>query len=423
MINNPKRNRFSLNQCLNLVYRLKNIKMTRLIYILTLWLTSIFGFSQVVTGQGNELNEKNNVSTNKLQTTQENNIIINPSNQATFSNGYFENESSKLSAEVWLEPTNAVNWGNYYRAERYSYYSKTSNDITSAEQKKLDEILIKMEENVPNSYEFHYLTYVNGNYNTGLVNHLQKAYELNPISTEVMKSYAAYYELISNDTKKKEFCKTLSESGTFSAAILEFNKNLLNSVEQNGILITNGENDTYPTWIQQLIKNERSDVKVLYIDLLENKEYRESELKSLGITVAADFKTNKAGFLKEFAAASKTRPVYFANTVAPEILKPMNANLYLTGLAFKYSETEFDNISVLKKNWNDKMTKTWIDSDKITSGSLESKLNLNYLPGILLLYENYLKDGNKEAAKLKEQALKLGSEGGKEHQVRLYLEK
>ena len=92
-------------------------------------------------------------------------------------------------------------------------------------------------------------------------------------------------------------------------------------------------------------------------------------------------------------------------------------------MAFKYSETSFDNIEVLKKNWNDKLVKEKLNSDDISKGSLESKMNLNYLPGILLLYDNYSKSGNKEAVKLKELALKLGSEGGKEHQVRLYLEK
>jgi hypothetical protein len=399
--------------------------MVKFFHIVIFWLIGAFGFSQIVNGQqtnvGNEKNMKQNVATTQEQEL--NNTLVNPSNQANFSPAYFETESTKLSQEVLFEPTNSVYWGNYYRAERYSCYSKNSNDITSEEQKDLDGIVKNMEKYVPLSYEYHFLTYVNGNNNTELVNHLDKAFELKPSSTEVMVQYTSYYEMTGNDAKKKEFCKSLVNSGVYSAGILEFNKNLLNSVEQNGILITHGENDTYPVWIQQLVKSERTDVKVLYIDLLENKDYREKELKDLGLDISTDIKTNKSGFLKELASESKTRPVYFATTVAPELLKPMNANLYLTGLAFKYSESSFDNVDVLKKNWNEKMVKEKLDSDKIASGSLESKMNLNYLPGILLLYDNYSKSGNKEAVKLKELALKLGSEGGKEHQVRLYLEK
>jgi hypothetical protein len=398
--------------------------MVKFIYIVTFWLIGVFGFSQIVVGQVNtSTNEKNASQNLGTQGPELNNTIVNPSNQANFSPGYFETESSKLSQEILFEPNNSVNWGNYYRAERYSYYSKNSNDITGEEQKDLDVIVSNMEKFVPQSYEFHFLTYLNGNNNPDLVSHLQKAYELNSKSSEVLVQYTSYYELTGNDAKKKEFCKSLVNAGIYSAGILEFNKNLLNSVEQNGILITHGENDTYPIWIQQSVKSERTDIKVLYIDLLENKEYREKELKALGLDITNDIKINKSGFLKELASESKSRPVYFATTVAPELLKPMSANLYLTGLAFKYSESSFDNLELLKKNWNTKMTKVEINSEDNSDGSIESKMNLNYLPGILLLYDNYSKDGNKEAEKLKELALKLGSEGGKEHQVRLYLEK
>jgi hypothetical protein len=280
-----------------------------------------------------------------------------------------------------------------------------------------------MEEYVATSYEYHFLTYINGNNNTDLIEHLNKAYELNPSSTEVMAEYVSYYEMTDNESKKKEFCKSLESSGLYSANILEFNQNLLNSVDQNAILITHGESDTYPVWIQQLVKNVRTDVKVLYLDLLENDAYLEKEMKALGLDITSDIKKDKAGFLKELADESKTRPVYFATTVSPDILKSMSANLFLTGLAFKYSETTFDNVSVIKKNWNDKMVKENLNSKTIVKGSMDSKINLNYLPGILLLYDQYLKDGNKEAEKLKELALKLGTEGGKEHQVRLYLDK
>ncbi len=400
--------------------------MFKSLNILLFCLTGVLGVAQVVNGQSTNTvtNENTKVEANKnLQSLELNNGLANPSNVANFTPSTFETESVKLSQEVLFEPNSATNWGNYYRAERYSNYSKTSNDLTGTEQKDLDAIVKSMEKYVPDSYEYHYLTYLNGNNNTDLVNHLEKAYALDAKSTEVMIAYTSYYEIMGNDAKKKEFCKNLSTAGIYSGAMLEFNYNLLNSLEQNAILITHGENDTYPSWIQQNVKNVRTDIKILYIDLLENDEYREKELKELGIDVSVDIATDKAGFLKELASESKTRPVYFANTVAADLLKPMNANLYLTGLAFKYSETEFDNVAVLKKNWTEKMQLEVLNSDKIKSGSIESKMNLNYLPGVLLLYENYLKDGNKEAVKFKELALKLGTEGGKEHQVRLYLEK
>lgn len=383
--------------------------------LLLLYCSSI----QVVYAQSGK--EKN---TNPLSPAIENNAnplqITDPARKHLGTDNY-RKISKNYEQQLLTQPKNAAAWQNYYEAERYSYYTKTSNDIKPEQQKKLDNIVMQMEKNVPDSYEYHYIKYLNGNHDVNLFFHLQKAYELNPGYVELYNQFIAYYELTGNIAKKSEFCKKLYNSNEFSPAVMEYAYNMLQSLDKNAILITHGEYDTYPAWILQYLKHTRSDVTILYLDLLEKDSYRKTKLSELGINVNSTPASGKAAFLKEIASKSH-QPVYFANTVSPEILKSLTQQLFLTGLAFKYSETPIDNLTTLMHIWESNFKKEWIK--KVTNGSSEAQLYNNYLPMMILLKEHYEKiNQTNKANEISEIAIKIAAAGGKEHQLKLFLNK
>jgi hypothetical protein len=403
-----------------------------------IWLFAAFGpiwtYAQVNTGAAQEEKNKQSVESNSVQNQlNENSTNVSKSNPSAVpsiaepsrtaqSSTYYRTQSSALHAAVMANPYDARAWQNYYEAELYSYYTKTSNDISEEQQDVLNGIVTDMAKYIPETFEFHYISYLNGHHDTKLFGHLARAFELRPNATELYDEFVAYYEMIGDASKKAEWCKKLNETKEISKETMEFTYNLIIGLEKNAILFTHGELDTYPSFIWQSVKKTRTDLIILDLDLLEKDEYRVAKLNALGVSSNIHPLKNKAAFLDDVASKlSASRPVYLATTVAPEILGALKSKLINTGLAFRYSNNEFDNLSFLMENWEGKFKKDEL-SKKITPGTLTAKMNMNYVPGLILLAEHLRSIGANEKAKIAEDlAVKFAQEGGKEQQVKTML--
>jgi len=329
-----------------------------------------------------------------------------------------EKEETETTSEKSLEqPENqAASLKVTYERTRKGYVSKYNKSISTSEQATLDGIVNQAKTVAPDSYEYHYLEYVNSSDKKANFHHLKRAYEIYPDNVELLDDFIAYYEIIDNQVEKKNFLKKLDQSNTISQSVMDYNKDVLSGLEQNAILITNGFDDTYPIWILQDIKGVRKDVQVINLDLIQEQSYQKQTLKELKLYPLS--KTDPVNIVKELVKNNPGKAINVGLTVNPGALSDLSSKLYLVGLTLKYSDDPIDNVQMIKNNWDFKYNKKLGQS---TSSSSGKKINANYILPLAVLYNDYKsKNELTKAEEIKTLMLKLAKDAGKEKLVEAY---
>jgi formylglycine-generating enzyme required for sulfatase activity len=218
-------------------------------------------------------------------------------------------------------------------------------------------------------------------------------------------------------------CREWYKSGQYSPGILNWNYNALMSVEPGSLLITQNDHDTYPAMLLQYALDVRQDVGVLNIGLLENDRYRKSSIDKFQLRwIPAE--SNLTEFMRRLLQPDwqfePVKPVYFSVMLDKSRFETEPRNVYITGLALKYSRQPFDNLTELKSNFENLFRTDYLKLDLApeTNPEMIAKLNMNYIPAFLLLYRQYnsLKQhANAEA--VKDLALTIGHAGDRTAEI------
>lgn len=339
-------------------------------------------------------------------------------------------------AECATTPTKEGAWYNRFKAQRYAFFGDTV--YTQKQRAETFAALFKeMEKAVPNSWEYHLAMWRNGGNNTALYPHLEKAYALNPTFVEVLEEMVTYHEIAMNTAKRNELIKQWYATKALSPALLSYAYNAITTLEPNAVLVTGGDNDTYPFWMLQAAKNIRPDVVIMNVSLMQHPDYRPVFMKRYSIKADTSLLSDKhmatTGYeqsVQEFLvslAKNSTRPFYVSITVDPMYSNLLKDDLYLTGLANRYSAKRFDNIAVLKRNWDrmhrDYLSEQFYDESYGFNKTWLPLLNMNYVPMMALLCEHYLLSGDEtKATHMREFALQLAQQAGQEKETRDYFE-
>ena len=341
---------------------------------------------------------------------------------------WYHTQARLWREEIERNSTHGEAWKCYYLATEYSFWGQA--DAQAQKRETLAEILENAGRHVPDSYEYHLLRY---RFDRDNMEALEKAYQLQPHNPETYYDFLTYYELNGDSAKVREFAGKLYQSHDISRGLVDYNYNMLMSTAPNAILLTNGDNDTYPGWMLQQAKSIRPDVTVLNISLARAyRDYLARKLAGKDIHIDAEALPGDDRFVPALcqvvAAADSEVPIYVAVTVSPQETRRFSDSLYTVGLAYRYCPGGFDNSRVLAENWEkrfrlDYLKHGWYDEAGL-SAPVEQQLNTNYIALLMILQDYHRQRGEQARAEAYAGfAQEIAQKTGRETELKRYMKR
>ncbi len=336
--------------------------------------------------------------------------------------------------EISKNNTNAYAWYNYYRATRNlaridTVDKRPMKEKISAEKKIVEE----MGKAVPESFEYNLCKWMIGGNDFTYLPYLKKAALLGENRSEIVSDMINLGETERDIKLRDKYAQKWYESKLASPGLLNYNYNVIIGLKPNAILLTVGDNDTYPIW-QLQSQGIRKDVTVLNLSLLNINTYRDKIFKELDIpkwdtTMHSgksihDHNPYHADIIKHIANNAKKLPVYVALTTGNEYTEPVEENLYLIGLAYEFSNKSIDNFAFLKNNFEHLYALDYLDKSfyKDISAYYTKMLNQNYIVPMLKLYAHYQDAGDIQKQEwIKTKILVLAKNSDEEAEIKKHL--
>ncbi|MCB9189908.1 MAG: SUMF1/EgtB/PvdO family nonheme iron enzyme [Flavobacteriales bacterium] len=321
---------------------------------------------------------------------------------------WYEEQFDLWKKEIDKNDQNANAWYNYYASSR-AIRNLTSGEVNATYDSLCIEIIHQAYKAVPNSFEANHLMYKLSSQwgDPEYVKYLNKAYQINPNDDRTIVDFMTLYEVTREKDKYSEFSKKNFVSNELSAPLLNWAYNILSEVDQNAIILTAGDNDTYPIWTIQESKNYRKDVKNINTSLITIDNYRNRLFEELGIP-KLDISFDQLKTMEEYDAALKKMkehilkeykrgPVYVTVNAIFQF-EDWSDDFYLTGLTYKYSLTTFDNITLIKRNYEHRYLLDHLKEvfSYNISNSVANRMDALYLPSMVKLYQHYVESESKE---------------------------
>jgi hypothetical protein len=291
--------------------------------------------------------------------------------------GAWDVDQQRSAAMLWNElrlerPSNTEAQYNYFRAARNESLATNNGRLPATDKAELKNVAETLKQVAPGSFESCMANYQMGHPARSAFTELGKAYQKDPDRTELIGPMLGRAILDNDKPALERWGKAMRTRGGLSPGLNDVAVDLLQSVDANGVVFTNGDMDTYPAVAVQQVDKQRTDVLVVDQRLLEDAGYRQQ------VWASADASGTAPGPGPEYArtlSTSTSRPVFLALSLDPSWFSALNGQLYASGLAFRISASPVENIPALEQRWS-----------LMRKSANAGPLSRNYLlPGTVLL--------------------------------------
>jgi formylglycine-generating enzyme required for sulfatase activity len=347
---------------------------------------------------------------------------------------WYQEQAKLWKAEIDKNNQNTEAWYYYYVATSAQVHVCKEEEENKNEIYDLKDKIIKdCYSAVPNSFEANFLMYKgykgegNGKSN---FDYLKKAYEINPYDTRCYVDFLTHYAIVHDQVNYEKFCSKFYTANEIPSAIYNWAYNTLSELDENAIIFTAGDNDTYSLWMLQVVKSFRPDVYVVNTGLLTLDDYRDKLFEKIGLDPLVlkifnsesneEYLENQNKVYNHIFNNNKNIPVYVSSTAIFQFQEDYSDNLYLTGLAYKYSQKSIDNISLIRRNYEKRYLLDYLTQvfSFNVADNKANEINATYLPAFVKLYKHYLETEEVEKMNvLKKYIIDISKKSGQETEI------
>lgn len=195
--------------------------------------------------------------------------------------------------------------------------------------------------------------------------------------------------------------------------------NILSSIDEIGLVFTNGDNDTFPLWYIQEVEGFRTDVRVVNLSLLNTPWYIHQLKDQMNVPISYTY--DQIENLRPRWDAAKQRvwrvqddmvsdilrtnkwqqPIFFAVTVSDDNKLGLEDNMIMEGMGYRIVPTKGTNRvdpDKMLKYYMDVFQFRGLDDSTVFKSENDNRLVANYVSGFLQLADTLRNLGNYDKA-------------------------